>query len=115
MGQTTGHSNDPPRPEQDEELLWEQIAEKIDTLVAAWANYSSELANEPDLEPLVADLPPHQRTTALGELIKVDLEHRWQEGRAPRKVESYFEQFPELRDFDAAAVGLVFEEIQLRC
>ncbi len=114
MGQTTGHSNDPPRPEQDEELLWEQIAEKIDTLVAAWANYSSELANEPDLEPLVADLPPHQRITALGELIKVDLEHRWQEGRAPRKVESYFEQFPELRDFDAAAVGLVFEEIQIR-
>ncbi len=59
MGQTTGHSNDPPRPEQDEELLWEQIAEKIDTLVAAWSKYSSKMANEPDLGGVGRQTPVH--------------------------------------------------------
>ena len=59
MGQTTGHSNDPSRPEQDEELLWEQIAEKIDRLVAAWSKYSSKLANEPVSDGVGRRVPVH--------------------------------------------------------
>ena len=59
MGQAAGHSNDPRLPEQDEELLWEQIAEKIDTLVAAWSKYSSKLANEPVSDGVGRRVPVH--------------------------------------------------------
>ena len=68
------------------------LAGKLDALSKAWRG--------DDLPPRLADflgeLTGAHRVLVLTELIKVDLEYRWQEHELPKQVEEYVDEFPEL-------------------
>jgi serine/threonine protein kinase len=51
---------------------------------------------------------------ALVELIKVDLEYRWQRQRAPKLVEEYTAEFPELISAGLVPADLIYEEYHIR-
>jgi formylglycine-generating enzyme required for sulfatase activity len=53
------------------------------------------------------------RAPVLHELIKVELEHRWKNGRAIL-LETYLEKFPELGPAETLPVSLVYEEYLIR-
>src|SRR5688572_8429711 len=55
---------------------------------------------------------PHYQPVLL-ELVRVDLEVGWMEGR-PTPLETYLERFPALRDDAEALAALTFEEFRLR-
>ena len=93
-----------------EDARWEQVAEAVDAFSAAWESSLQAQAAEPKLGEYV----PADREFALPELVKVDLEYRWQNDRGPRKIEAYVEQFPELAVGDHCPVELVHEELQVR-
>ena len=57
--------------------------------------------------------PPGLRRMALVELIKVDLEYRWQEHNLPRSLAEYLEEFPELAA-GGVPCDLVYEEYHVR-
>src|SRR5262249_12494042 len=69
-----------------------EVACRADALSAAW--------DGDDLPPNLADFlpeaPPALRQMVLIELIKIDLEYRWQEHELPKQIEEYVEEFPEL-------------------
>ena len=93
-----------------DDAAWELVAEAIDAFSAAW-----ETALETgDAEPELAEFVPTAGAFGLGELIKVDLEYRWQHRRTPRKVEKYAEQFPILGEAKQVPLELVHEELQVR-
>ncbi|MBX7166326.1 MAG: serine/threonine protein kinase [Pirellulales bacterium] len=94
----------------DSSRVWDLLAGRIETLVEQW-----ESGAEP---PLLADLleardPPNFRRLALIELIKVDLEYRWQRRQMPRLIEEYVAEFPELIDPDLPC-DLIYEEFHVR-
>ena len=53
-------------------------------------------ASPPRLSAFVGDVPSSDRLLVLLELIKTDLEMRWQDRRAPALLEDYLAEFPEL-------------------
>src|SRR5690606_27576676 len=66
----------------------------LETFVARW-----DAGNEP---PALADYLPDEsgdvRRWILTELIKIDLEYRWQQQNHPKRIEEYLREFPELRE-----------------
>src|SRR5207245_2179681 len=56
------------------------------------------------------------RQELLAELIKIDLEYRWQRGPAAERprLENYLGQFPELGPVDRLAPDLIGEEYRVR-
>ncbi len=94
----------------DPSQVWERLSEHIDRFVAAW-----QQSGDP---PAVADFAPPQppgfRRLALVELIKVDLEHRWQRRQSPQMVEQYLAEFPELTGGGGIPCDLVYEEYHVR-
>jgi len=99
---------------QPQDDPWDQVATAIDALVAAWEVYFSEKTEEPCLGDFLPQDNRAVRELALPELIKVDLEYRWQHDCSPRQMESYAEQFPELGPLDALPAELIYEEFQVR-
>jgi serine/threonine protein kinase len=98
----------------DDEELWDQIAEAIDRLSAAWDLHFTGSRTEPRLgEYLPADKPELAKYI-LPELVKVDLEYRWQFRRSPRRVEEYVADFPTLGPVSQLPVDLIHEELQVR-
>lgn len=95
-------------------MTWDRVADAIDGLSSAWEAYLAGEGDEPDLVNWVPADDPGVRTLALPELVKVDLEFRWQSGHSPRKVENYADQFPELGRGESIAVELIHEELQVR-
>ncbi len=71
--------------------------------------------------PSIADFLPDARTlrrSALLELIRIDMRHRWlrpvgQRARVPKRLREYCAEFPELTARDLPA-GLVYEEFVIR-
>jgi len=98
-----------------EDARWEQVAAAVDAFSAAWESSLQTAAAEPDLADF---FPPESRKAllklALPELVKVDLEYRWQHGRSPRKIEAYVEQFPDLAVAGNVPMDLIHEELQVR-
>ena len=84
------------------------LTASLERFVAAW-----EASVEPPL--LAAHLPEAEsaRRPVLIELIKVDLEYRWQERNVPKRLAEYLAEFPELI---AAGIptDLVYEECHIR-
>ena len=77
--------------------------------VAAW-----EADDEvPSLADIVPQEPLVTRRLALGELIKIDLEYRWNR-QAYKRIEDYVAEFPELRDDSGVPCDLICEEYQIR-
>ena len=54
------------------------------------------------------------RRLGLVELIKVDLEYRWQKRSAPKLVEEYASEFPELVSAGMLPADLIYEEYHIR-
>ena len=107
------HSNVPAASSASEDATWDRVADAIDGLAAAW---ESSLAGEGDEPDLAAWLPedPGVCALTLPELVKLDLEFRWQSGRSPRNVEDYAQRFPQLGSGQSIAVELIHEELQVR-
>src|SRR5262245_31020262 len=65
------------------------------------------------LAECVAELPPEGalRAAALVEMVKIDLERRWQSGRRPT-AEEYAERFPELLAADGVPLDLIEVELE---
>ena len=76
--------------EDDASVAWQQLSERIDAFVAAW----QKGGEPPAPAEFVPAEPPALRRLTLVELIKVDLEYRWQGRRAPKLVEEYLIEFP---------------------
>ena len=70
-------------------VLWQQLSEHLDALVAAWAS-----GEPPALAQFLPAAPPALRRLALTEAVKVDLEYRWQEPRRPRRSRNTSPIFP---------------------
>ncbi|MEX0677999.1 MAG: serine/threonine-protein kinase [Pirellulales bacterium] len=91
-------------------LVWERLAQHIDQFAAAW----HEAESPPGLAEFLPAGPPALRRLTLVEVIKVDMEHRWQDKRWPKLVEQYLEEFPELSADGGIPCDLVYEEFHIR-
>jgi eukaryotic-like serine/threonine-protein kinase len=58
--------------------------------------------------------PLELRRLVLTELIKVDLEYRWQQHNLPKTIEEYLAEFPELADGGKLPCDLIYEEFLIR-
>lgn len=97
-------------PHFDATQLWEKLGEAIDRLAESW-----QAAGEPPpLSEFVPAGPANLRRLTLIEVIKVDLEHRWDGLRFPKLLEEYLAEFPELAAEGAIPCDLVYEEYHVR-
>ena len=99
---------------QGEEELWERIAGAIDALSSAWELHFTGSRTEPRLAEYLPKDDPEFAKLLLPELVKVDLEYRWQYGRTPRRVEEYVADFPTLGPVSQLRTDLIHEELQVR-
>ncbi|MEZ6120241.1 MAG: serine/threonine-protein kinase [Pirellulaceae bacterium] len=93
--------------------IWDVIAQKVDLLVEAWDQFA-ETGRSPDLAILMEDVHVAQRRSVLTELIKIDLEYRWQQVQQPERLEFYIAKFAEFAGGRDLPVDLIYEEIQIR-
>jgi hypothetical protein len=75
-------------------LAWNELVDRVDALITAWQGEDLP----PDLSQFLPAEPVSLRRLVLTELIKIDLEYRWQHHELPKLVEEYVEEFPELAD-----------------
>lgn len=101
-------SPDATRHVGDAEKTATVLAGYIDRFLAAW----DRAGPPPDLHRFLPDEGP-QRREVLIELVKVDLEHRWQGQAEPKHLTDYLREFPELAA-DGVPVDLVYEEFHIR-
>lgn len=85
------------------------LATQLEALIQRWDNAT----HPPPLAEFVPPGEPLLRRLLLTELIKVDLDYRWQRN-APKHVEDYAVEFPELAGPQGMPVDLIFEEFQVR-
>ena len=87
---------------------WEQLQDRAD-------QFQGARLQEPDLdwEPFLPPPGDRLRLPVLQELIKIDLDLRWQRGEQAR-LEEYAARFPELGPPDELPTDLVYEEYRIR-
>ncbi len=97
-------------PSSTKDLLpgqWWAVAQCVDS-------YEVESGGAfPDLRKYADRADPEHRLAALEELVRVDLERRWEQGQA-RKIEEYLQDYPELRQPSVAIEELLRDELQIR-
>ena len=108
------YSNHTDASQHPDDRFWKRIEEKVNLLAAAWELCATKGAALPRIDRLVEDIPAEERRLMLSELIKADLEYRWQDRRAPQYLEFYLDELPELGRIDDLPVDLIYEEIQVR-
>ncbi len=112
MSSKPTHSSVPSaNPKSD---AWDGIAEAIDKFSDAWEMHLAGKDREPELSEWLPTEETEAYPLALQELVKVDLEQRWRNGRSPRKVETYAQHFPDLGPLEQLPVELIYEELQVR-
>ena len=89
--------------------VWNELSERIDALIAAW-----EGSSPPRLASFLPSEPPALRRLILAELVKVDLELRYDRSKAAKPLELYLEEFPELAEFGGLPCDLIYEEFHIR-
>ncbi len=99
---TCGHGN------SLSEEAWEAIDKAVRQLETAW-----QVKAQPSIRPFVPPANDPLRQRVLVELIKVDQERRWNAG-ARQPIETYFDQWPELRDKPELVGELLEAECVLR-
>ncbi|MCA9187825.1 MAG: serine/threonine-protein kinase [Pirellulaceae bacterium] len=95
----------------DSELLWSRVAEHVETFLDEWETASDA---PPDMQKYLPEHPVALRTMLLGELIKIDLEQRWQRNCQPRQIEFYLQRHPELVREQGPPLDLIYEEFHVR-
>ncbi len=96
--------------EAEASLVWQQLSECLDALVAAW----QQAGGPPELSKFLPAGPAAVRRLTLVEAIKVDLEYRWQDRRWPKRVEEYLAEFPELAADGEVPCDIIYEEYHIR-
>ncbi|HTI51842.1 MAG TPA: serine/threonine-protein kinase [Planctomycetaceae bacterium] len=91
----------------DTAQVWSILAGQVERFLNVWETGNSP----PDLAAFLPTAAPAVRRMTLIELIKVDLEYRWQ-SRRPRPLTDYVREFPELAD--DLPPDLVYEEFHIR-
>ncbi len=110
---TDRHSNELNSPYQPDDDLWDLIAVKVDEFVAAWEATAPDDA-PPSLRGVLQGVAVTEQLPVLWELIKIDLEFRWQDERAPECLEFYLSLFPEIGSVDVFPPHLIYEEVKIR-
>lgn len=87
--------------------LLDQIADRFD---ASWRDGD----DPPQLQDFLPEEQSLLRHLVLVELIKIDIEYRFRHRGEPKYLESYVEEFPELREAQGLPCDLIFEEYQVR-
>lgn len=105
--------------ERDEDAFWELVAERIDALAAAWDELSDVVVSSvkfspPDLRSFATELSEKDNRLLLIELVKTDLEYRWQRDFEPLEIEHYVRDYPELGPVEQLPLELLYEEFQAR-
>ncbi|MDZ4783847.1 MAG: serine/threonine-protein kinase [Planctomycetia bacterium] len=103
----SGHT-EPPQETEPSTMLWERLSAHLERFIDAW-----ESGTPPDVSEFLPADPPGLRRLALVELIKLDLEHRWERGERAL-LERYVEAFPELTQDGVVPPDLIHEEQHLR-
>jgi len=86
---------------------WWAVAECVDA-------YEAKCGTEfPDLRKFVAGLPASDRPVAIAELMKIEMERRWNAG-VKKQVEDYLREYPELADPSVSLSDLVGHESAVR-
>jgi eukaryotic-like serine/threonine-protein kinase len=88
---------------------WDALAGRIDALIQRWEAAESP----PVLAEFVPQTPASLRRLVLVELVKVDLDYRYQR-KQPKRIEDYVAEFPELSGPHGVPSDLIFEEYQVR-
>ena len=86
---------------------WSQLECALEAFTSAW----DESPTPPDLPEFLDGCSPELRDKLVVELVKIDLENRWQRGLR-RLIEDYGSDFPDLQQFVTAP--LIFEEFHTR-
>lgn len=84
----------------------------LDAIVEAYE--SARTRGPANLSEFLPDTGHELYATVLRELVRLDLEYGWKQGR-PRRLEEYQRDFPVLFQERAAVQELAFEEYRLRC
>jgi serine/threonine protein kinase len=93
---------------------WDDVAERIDRLAAAWEQALHADGELPDLEHFAVGVDPQAAPRVWCELAKFDLERRWQAGRDPQPAEWYAVRYPVLGPPTEMPLDLLHEEVQVR-
>ncbi len=91
-------------------VAWDQLSERVDSLIAGWESPN----RPPALGSFLPAEPAELRRLILTELIKVDLEYRWQQHHLPKTIEEYLTEFPELAVGGSISPDLIYEEYHVR-
>jgi len=110
---TDSHSSQPVAGSQSEDRLWEEVAAAVDALSAAWEKHISAAGAEPKLADFLSG-DEQLKSLVLPELIKADLEYRWQHDRSPQKLEAYEAEFSLRDSAGELPLELIHEELQVR-
>ncbi len=84
------------------------VSHHVERFLEAWEKSSDA--------PRLSDFAPPQgqlRRLVLVELIKIDLEYRWQERNLPKRIVEYLAELPELAE-GGVPVELIYEEFHIR-
>jgi len=90
-------------------MLWERLSTHLERYIDAWESGGAP----PDLADFLPAEPPGLRRLGLIELVKLDMENRWDRGER-RLLESYVETFPELSVDGLVPQDLIYEEQHIR-
>jgi serine/threonine protein kinase len=99
-----------PHPAEPATVALNALVEQADALLAAWQG--DDLP--PDLNQFLPGEPAALRQLVLKELVKIDLEYRWQHHDMPKQVEEYLEEFPDLAEDGEVPCDLIYEEFHIR-
>ena len=86
-------------------MAWQVVSDQVEALSHAWTGAESP----PDLAAFLPSAVAAIRRLALIELIKIDLEQRWQRAEWHRLLEDYAAQFPELSVNGELPPDLIYE------
>ena len=90
--------------------VWEEVGQRIDRFSEAWRDAT-------EAPPLQDYLPPEDSAAfllTLGELVKIDLEHRVRSEHENRLIEDYAAQYDQLCKGGEIPCDLLYEEYHIR-
>ncbi|WP_417377987.1 serine/threonine-protein kinase [Gimesia sp.] len=101
-------ASEPNQKVSESQLAIDALTEVMERFVFQWESRQTP----PDLKDYVSAADPQFRFL-LTELIKIDLEFRWQQFNFPRRILEYLDDFPILKEPEVP-VDLLYEEYHLR-
>ncbi|QDT00337.1 Serine/threonine-protein kinase PknB [Adhaeretor mobilis] len=103
---------------ENEDALWDLIAKRIDELSGAWEALADKSGELPDIQRFLKGVDggglPNGARLLIGELVKTDLEQRWQRNIQPQLLEDYVRDHTQLGELEQLPTDLIYEEFQAR-